>query len=54
MHDSGHDGDASRLIPSAASGYTPAGISSFEKAPYLDWSNKTGNGSLYSTVDDLV
>ena len=53
MHDSGHDGDASRLIPSAASGYTPAGISSFEKAPYLDWSNKTGNGSLYSTVDDL-
>ena len=53
MLDSGTDGDASRLIPSAASGYTPAGISGYEKAPYLDWSNKTGNGSLYSTVDDL-
>jgi CubicO group peptidase (beta-lactamase class C family) len=53
MHDSGTDGDALRLIPSAASGYNPSGISDFEKAPYLDWSNKTGNGSLYSTVDDL-
>jgi CubicO group peptidase (beta-lactamase class C family) len=53
MQDSGSDGDASRLIPSAASGYVPAGISGYEKAPALDWSNKTGNGSLYSTVDDL-
>lgn len=53
MQDSGSDGEASRLVPSAASGYNPAGIAGFEKAPYLDWSNKTGNGSLYSTVDDL-
>jgi CubicO group peptidase (beta-lactamase class C family) len=53
MKDSGVDNDTSRLIPFAASGYNPAGISGFEKAPYLDWSNKTGNGNLYSTVDDL-
>jgi CubicO group peptidase (beta-lactamase class C family) len=53
MKDSGHDGDALRLIPLAAAGYEPAGINGFENAPYLDWSNKTGNGSLYSTVDDL-
>ena len=53
MKDSGVDGDASRLIPNAASGYNPAGISGFENAQYVDWSNKTGNGSLYSTVDDL-
>jgi CubicO group peptidase (beta-lactamase class C family) len=53
MQDSGHDGDASLLIPLAASGYKPSGITDYEKAPYLDWSNKTGNGSLYSTVDDL-
>ncbi len=53
MENSGHDGDASQLIPFAASGYKPAGITDYEKAPYLDWSNKTGNGSLYSTVDDL-
>ena len=53
MQNSGHDGDALRLISLAASGYEPAGINSYEKAPYLDWSNKAGNGSLYSTVDDL-
>jgi CubicO group peptidase (beta-lactamase class C family) len=53
MTRSGHDGDASQLIPRAASGYKPASLDGFGKAPYLDWSNKTGNGSLYSTVDDL-
>jgi CubicO group peptidase (beta-lactamase class C family) len=53
MQDTGHDGEASQLIPLIASGYRPAGITDYEKAPYLDWSNKTGNGSMYSTVDDL-
>jgi CubicO group peptidase (beta-lactamase class C family) len=53
MVTSGHDGDASRLIPFVASGYQPSGIAVYEKAPYLDWSNKTGNGSVYSTLDDL-
>jgi CubicO group peptidase (beta-lactamase class C family) len=53
MQNTGHDGEALRLIPLVASGYEPAGINSYEKAQYLDWSNKTGNGSLYSTVDDL-
>jgi CubicO group peptidase (beta-lactamase class C family) len=53
MVTSGNDGDASRLIPFVASGYQPRGIAVYEKAPYLDWSNKTGNGSLYSTLDDL-
>jgi D-alanyl-D-alanine carboxypeptidase len=53
MKNTDHDGDAFRLVPLAASGYEPAGITSYEKAPYLDWSNKTGNGSLYSTLDDL-
>jgi CubicO group peptidase (beta-lactamase class C family) len=53
MVTSGHDGDATHLIPFVASGYEPHGIGGYEKAPYLDWSNKTGNGSLYSTLDDL-
>ena len=53
MTNSGVDSEAERLIPLAASGYEPAGASSYENAPYLDWSNKTGNGSLYSTVGDL-
>jgi CubicO group peptidase (beta-lactamase class C family) len=53
MEQSGHDDDALRLIDMGASGYEPAGVDSYERAPYLDWTNKTGNGSLYSTVDDL-
>jgi CubicO group peptidase (beta-lactamase class C family) len=53
LRDTGSDYDALRLIPSAASGYNPSDIVGYEKAPYLDWSNKTGNGSLYSTIDDL-
>src|SRR5262249_17833061 len=41
------------LIKNVASGYTPAGFDGFEKVPYLDWTVKTGNGSIYSTVEDL-
>jgi CubicO group peptidase (beta-lactamase class C family) len=48
-----HDGDASQIIPLAAAGFEPMGVSGYENAPYLDWSNKTGNGSLVSTIDDL-
>ena len=54
MHDTGHDGDAARIISSSASGYDPFELTGYEKAPYLDWSNKTGPGSLYSTVGDLL
>jgi CubicO group peptidase (beta-lactamase class C family) len=53
MNASGNDGNAFELIPHAASGYQPAGVNGYENAAYLDWSNKTGNGSLYSTFDDL-
>src|SRR5262249_45642031 len=49
----GHDSVATDLIPFAAPGDEPAGVSGYEKAPYVNWSTKTGNGSLYSTVDDL-
>lgn len=48
-----HDGKAERLIPGRATGYQPVGSNELENAPTLDWSNKTGNGSLVSTVDDL-
>ncbi len=54
MHDTGHDGDAARVISSSASGYEPFELAGYKKAPYLDWSNKTGSGSLYSTVGDLL
>ncbi len=53
MANSGHDANPDALLKNRASGYVPAGIHEVANAPYLDWSNKTGNGSLYSTVEDL-
>jgi CubicO group peptidase (beta-lactamase class C family) len=53
MGESGHDGLAGALVPNRASGYVPFGPRGLENAPALDWSVKTGNGSLYSTVEDL-
>ncbi|MFN2386148.1 MAG: serine hydrolase domain-containing protein [Thermoanaerobaculia bacterium] len=53
MRHTGHRGDAGRLIPSRASGYMPVGRDALAHAPYLDWTIKTGNGSVYSTVEDL-
>lgn len=53
MDATGHDGMASDLIPDRAAGYEPSGVRDVQNAPYLDWSVKTGNGSLYSTVGDL-
>ena len=54
LRDTGHDGDASEVIANAASGYQPKGMAGLERAPYVDWSAKTGNGSLYSTTADLL
>jgi len=48
-----HDDNPTKIIPDLAEGYSPAGLDGLEKSPYLDWSIKTGNGSLISTVDDL-
>ena len=53
MRDTGNDSGSAELIADRASGYVPAGIRDVENAPSLNWSIKTGNGSLYSTVDDL-
>jgi CubicO group peptidase (beta-lactamase class C family) len=53
LGETGHDGNAAQIIPSSASGYEPFELTGYQKAPYVDWSNKTGNGSLYSTVGDL-
>jgi CubicO group peptidase (beta-lactamase class C family) len=53
MDDTGHDDSAQALIASRASGYVPAGLSGVGNAPWLDWSVKTGNGSLFSTIEDL-
>ncbi|HXT27487.1 MAG TPA: serine hydrolase domain-containing protein [Candidatus Eisenbacteria bacterium] len=54
LQNTGHDGDASDVITNAASGYQPRGIGDIERSSYIDWSAKTGNGSLYSTTNDLL
>ncbi len=53
MKDTAHDGDPAAIIPRRASGYVPANGSGLERAPDIVWSVKTGNGSIYTTVDDL-
>ena len=53
MRDSGHDDTPTRLLENRASGYAPSGGNGIANAPFLDWSIKIGNGSLYSTVEDL-
>jgi len=53
MENSGHHGDTLAIIKNMAEGYQAKGAAEIEKAPYLDWTIKTGNGSLYSTVYDL-
>src|SRR5262249_50836671 len=54
LADTGHHGRASDSIAGAASGYQPRGAESLEPSPYLAWSAKTGNGSLFSTTADLL
>lgn len=54
MTHSGHHGDAAAIIPGRAEGYSPVGLAALERAPWIDWSVKTGNGSLYSTAADLL
>jgi len=49
-----HDGDASALIPNRATGMEPQGLRDLKLAPRIDWSIKTGNGSLVTTASDLA
>ena len=49
-----HDGDASALIENRATGTVPDGARGMRNAPWVDWSSKTGSGSLVSTTEDLA
>jgi CubicO group peptidase (beta-lactamase class C family) len=49
-----HDGDASALIASRSTGMEPQGLRDLKLAPRIDWSIKTGNGSLVTTASDLA
>jgi CubicO group peptidase (beta-lactamase class C family) len=51
---SGHHGSAGQIIKGLATGYAPSGSVGLARAPYLDWSVKTGNGSLYSDAEGVM
>lgn len=53
MKETAHDNNPAMIVTNRASGYVPVGVSELENAPFLNWTVKTGNGSLYSTVEDL-
>ena len=53
MTSTGHRGDPATIVPGLATGYSARGARDFERSAYLDWTIKTGNGSLYSTARDL-
>jgi len=53
MTSTSHHGKANWNIKHMAIGYQSDNNFGIEKANYLDWTTKTGNGSLYSTTEDL-
>jgi CubicO group peptidase (beta-lactamase class C family) len=53
MDHSFHHGNMTQLVNKMAEGYDTDGNFGLKKSPYLDWSSKTGGGSLVSTADDL-
>ncbi|MGI8704912.1 MAG: serine hydrolase domain-containing protein [Sphingomicrobium sp.] len=54
LANTGHHGSAAQIVPGIATGYAPAGAIGLERAPYIDWSVKTGNGSLYSDAAGIA
>ncbi len=55
MVNSGHREVSKRSPENMAEGYVPSGgYEEVMKAPYLDWTVKTGNGSLCATPNDLL
>src|SRR5262245_16058949 len=53
MQDTAPDSGPGPIVRNLAAGYSPAGLDELENSSFLDWSIKTGNGSLYSTTEDL-
>jgi len=49
-----HHDQMSEMIPNEAVGYVTDSLFGIQKAPYFDWSTKTGNGSIISTAPDLL
>ncbi|HET9058211.1 MAG TPA: serine hydrolase domain-containing protein [Chitinophagaceae bacterium] len=53
MTNSGHNAGEKQILQNIASGYSAKEHYDVENAPSIDWSSKTGHGSIYSTVNDL-
>lgn len=54
LRQTGHRHSSAQIVRGIATGYVPAGSISLERAPFLEWSVKTGNGSLYSDAADVL
>lgn len=54
LRETGHRARMSDIIVGLADGYAPEGPLGLQRGQYLDWTVKTGNGSLYSTAGDLI
>jgi CubicO group peptidase (beta-lactamase class C family) len=53
MNHTFHHDDMSQVIPKLADGYVPDGHFGMQKTPYLDWTSKTGSGTVITTAEDL-
>ena len=54
MSDTAHRGDLLAVTPLLATGYQLDGPGRYRVGEMLDWTTKTGNGSIYSTAADLM
>ena len=54
MTHTAHDADSTRVVEHRALGYRPVGLAELSPHVLLNWNVKTGNGSIYSSVEDLL
>jgi CubicO group peptidase (beta-lactamase class C family) len=53
MTNTGHSLGEKEIVSNLAAGYAPVGHYDVENAYQIDWTSKTGHGSIYSTAEDL-
>jgi len=53
MSNTGHSSGEKEIVTNLALGYAPVGHYDVENAYQIDWTSKTGHGSIYSTAEDL-
>ena len=54
MKDTAHRADLLAVVPNLSTGYQLDGPVNFRVSEIIDWTSKTGNGSIYSTTADLA